>query len=159
MPQSNSGASFIFCLVSSSQVALVYIAVLWTPQHFSFQNLQSVRHRKKKRKANSKVWDWLVFSTWAPAPSPPLPLHPFNLLCSTEVHLHACLCKLQFLLNTTPNCRHMLEWSRCPSEAKWVTTAQRRLFWNQQPWCQAPTLSPQTSAESISWAPAPDGSQ
>ena len=95
-------------------------------------------------------------------------LHPpFNLLCSTEVHLHACLCKLQFLLNTTPNCRHMLEWSRCPSEAKWVTTVQRRLFWNQQPWCQTPTLSPppppplppwsQTRAESISGAPAPDG--
>lgn len=76
-------------------------------------------------------------SVWAP-----LSLrHSFNLLCSSEVHLHACLCKLQFLLNRTLNCRHMLEWSRCPSEAKWVTAAQHRLFWNQQQPCQAPTLS------------------
>lgn len=73
---------------------------------------------------------------------PPLSLrHSFNLLCSSEVHLHACLCKLQFLLNRTLNCRHMLEWSRCPSEAKWVTAAQHRLFWNQQQPCQAPTQS------------------
>lgn len=56
------------------------------------------------------------------------------------------------------NCRHMLERSRCPSEAKWVTAVQLRLFWNQQQSCQAPTLSPKTRAESISWASAPYGS-
>lgn len=78
-----------------------------------------------------KKTDWL-FSLHEP---PSFLLHSFNMLCSTEVHFHAWLCKLRFLLNTMLNCRHMLDWSWCPSE-------KHRLFWNQQRRCQAPTLSP-----------------
>lgn len=76
-------------------------------------------------------------------------LHPANLFCSTEVHLPACLCKLCFLLITqcliAGTC---LSSHSAHQRQKRVTTVQRRLFYNQQLWCQARTLSPSVANQS-----------
>lgn len=83
---------------------------------------------------------------WFLHTSPTYAYISFNLLCPTEVHLHASLCKLQFLLITqrliAGTCLSGHGAHQRHKKEKRVTTAQRRLFYNQQPWCQAHTLSP-----------------